>query len=273
MSLDNNVQVLLTADTGATVLLNLANGKSTYSVGSGVWFPVATNISGGTTSGAVGNYVFTGGIAESDGVVYLIADDVVSTINTASNKISRNVLDLPEYKPGSGITIAGGVIAVDASVVQVGADGKIPEELLPETSTDRIEYFAGEGIDLKGTTFSVASDVVRLDSTGKISQDILPKQEVVSYTAGSGIKIIDNTISVETGIEVGDIPAVGVDGKLPVGIVPQILEAGSGIKIEGNTISVVIDPTTGEVSEYIAGEGIAIEGNTISCLVWEDLRS
>lgn len=82
----------LNDDNGTTVLLKLANGESSFSLGSNIWLPVSISTGGGST----GSYTFTGGLVEGSGVVVIDPDTIIDRINEHSgdSKISAKLLDI-----------------------------------------------------------------------------------------------------------------------------------------------------------------------------------
>lgn len=153
------------ADNGATILLKFSPDDVEYSFNNSVWYNVsaATQISGGTSGGTT--YTFSGGIYNNDGNVYLDTSRLIDVINGSVGTIKTNKLDITVPTQGSnGITIEGSTIGVDTdkantagNLVVLPADGKIPEELLPDTSGEGPEYVPGNGINITGNTISAVA--------------------------------------------------------------------------------------------------------------------
>ena len=192
-----------------------------------------------------------------------------------------------EYGHGRGAVALGngtnverdGSVGIGANIATQGTDeislGKYNKTYPDSSANDtKIKFSIGNG-----TGESDRSNVLEIKQNGdaylvgvggflgknaansQTLQDVINSGGSSSYSAGTGINITNNTISVDSSDIVGNGLDVDGSGRLEVNssLIQEKLTAGANIQINGNTISATDTNTT-----YSAGSGLSLNGTTFS---------
>lgn len=238
--------IRLVEDTGATILLKLAtNAVANFSVDGRVWYPLLARGVNEST-GSVNSYVFTGGIAESNGVV-TIDTNVVVTLN-AQGKIDSSLLPpiLTTTQNGLAISEDGtlyvGEPNVAGNVVVADSNGRIPDSLLPvypKTFSNGLSLSV-DGV-LAVTEYNTPGNIVVVPEGGKLPTNLLPEQELpdIATDYSNGLTLVDGTLGVDdaSANTPGNLVTVPETGKLPDSILPiypKSFDNGLAIDDAGN---------------------------------------
>lgn len=124
------------------------------------------------------------------------------------------------YTQGSGITIQDGTISIDPSVVATKEDlleqaEQLQDEFLSKASFDPYSAATQEAIDSKQPTLVSGTNIKTINGESLLGEgniEIKTEGGGTTYTAGNGITIEDNTISVDAsdlGIPIAQTTSTG----------------------------------------------------------------